>query len=60
VRKTPLTEENFEESPNCFLLQSSTIMSGKGLAVVCAVGENTCSGQASKALEDDGDSETPL
>ena len=35
-------------------------MSGKGIALACAVGQNTCSGQAAEALEDDGDSETPL
>lgn len=60
VRKEVYTEENALTNPDSFLLAASTIMSGKGLGVACAVGVSTCSGQAAEALEDDGDSETPL
>lgn len=60
LNKTGLAEEEepSEDSDN-FLLAKSTIMSGKGLGVVCAVGEFTQQGQAEKKLDVDDDV-TPL
>jgi Ca2+ transporting ATPase len=60
LRKTALVED---EEPNshsdCFLLAKSTIMSGKGMGVVCAVGISTQQGQAEQKLDIDNE-ETPL
>lgn len=60
VRKEIHTADTAHLNPDSFMLEASTVMSGKGLAVVCSVGESTFSGQAASALEDDEDSETPL
>jgi P-type Ca2+ transporter type 2B len=51
-------EEPGEHSDN-FLLAKSTIMSGKGTGVVCAVGVSTQNGQAEKKLDIDAET-TPL
>lgn len=44
---------------DCFLLAQSTVMSGKGTGVVCAVGVNTQQGQAESKLNIDAE-QTPL
>lgn len=52
-------EEEPTEDSDYFLLAKSTVMSGKGLGVVAAVGEFTQQGQAEKKLDID-DEVTPL
>ena len=44
---------------DCFLLAKSTVMSGKGLGIVCAVGMHTQQGQAESKLNIDAE-QTPL
>jgi magnesium-transporting ATPase (P-type) len=52
LNKTGLMdEEEPDEQSDNFLLAKSTIMSGKGLGVVCAVGEFTQQGQAQSKLD---------
>lgn len=45
-KKTPsrgsIDENNHTEHPDPFLLSDSLVMSGSGIAVVCAVGNNRC------------------
>ncbi len=45
VPKSDLTNDNFEENPNPFLMQGTYIKSGFGTAIVCAVGDNTYLGK---------------
>jgi len=60
LRKIALSEDpEPNEDSDCFLLAKSTIMSGKGLGVVCAVGQYTQQGQAERKLDIDTE-ETPL
>lgn len=52
LHKTGLMdEEEANEQSDNFLLAKSTVMSGKGLGVVCAVGEFTQQGQAQSKLD---------
>ena len=57
--KEPLHEDNYQDGPMPFLLAKSLINSGRGTAIVCAVGVNTFTGQAECKLEIE-DSPTPL
>ena len=50
VEKAPVTEGTFVHNPNPFLLGNTLIVSGQGLAIVCAVGVNTRSGMAESKL----------
>jgi Ca2+ transporting ATPase len=52
-------EEEPDEHSDNFILAKSTIMSGKGSGIVCAVGGNTQNGQAEKKLDIDAET-TPL
>lgn len=49
IKKFPLTEKP-KHFPNPFLLNDSMIVLGKGLAVVCAVGTNTQTGEVEEKL----------
>ena len=59
VEKSSVTHENFHHNPNPFLLGNTLIVSGQGLALVCAVGTNTRSGMAEEKLQIE-DEITPL
>jgi magnesium-transporting ATPase (P-type) len=50
VEKSHVTEKNYEHNPSPFLLGNTLIVSGSGLALVCAVGVNTRSGMAEEKL----------
>jgi len=54
-----IDEEEANEDSDYFLLAKSTIMSGKGLGVVCAVGEFTQQGKAQSKLDTENEI-TPL
>jgi Ca2+-transporting ATPase len=59
---TKISLENDTEpdgESDCFLLSSSTVMSGKGIGIVCAVGVHTQQGQAESKLNIDAE-QTPL
>lgn len=60
LHKTGLAdEEGPDEDSDNFLLAKSTIMSGKGVGIVCCVGENSQNGQAERKLDIDTEV-TPL
>ena len=59
LEKFPLSEANFEHNPTPFLLAKTLIVTGQGLALVCAVGTNTRSGMAEEKLNIE-EEETPL
>lgn len=59
VEKNGVTPENVDYSPNPFLLSKTLVVSGMGIAVVCAVGPNTQSGKAEEKLNIE-DEATPL
>ena len=60
LRKIALSEDDVPtDDSDCFLLAKSTIMSGKGMGVICAVGTSTQQGQAEQKLDIDSE-ETPL
>lgn len=59
LEKFAMTEANFEHNPTPFLLAKTLIVSGQGLALVCAVGTNTRSGMAEEKLNIE-EEETPL
>lgn len=50
VEKHHITESNYEHNPNPFLIAQSLIVSGQGVAIVCAVGANTRAGMAVEKL----------
>lgn len=58
VEKKVATEENVFDNPDPFLLSSTLVATGTGLAVVCAVGANSRRGINEEAL--DTTSKTPL
>ena len=45
-----MTDKNFTKNSNPFLLAKTLVVSGQGLAIVCAVGVNTLAGQAENKL----------
>jgi len=53
------TEENYTRNPCPFLLKSTLVETGEGLAIVAAVGEKTRAGASAKALDVEKDL-TPL
>jgi magnesium-transporting ATPase (P-type) len=59
MEKTAITEMNYESNPDPFLLGKSLVASGQGLAMVCAVGNNSRSGMAEEKLNTE-EEETPL
>jgi len=59
VNKECLTEANMNSNPNCFMLAQSLVMSGKGSAMVAAVGVNTQQGKAEEKMNIE-DEQTPL
>lgn len=59
VEKFAVTEENWKSNPNAFLLGKTLVVSGQGIAMVCAVGVHSRSGMAEEKLNIE-DEETPL
>jgi P-type E1-E2 ATPase len=59
VEKSHVTEQNFQHNPSPFLLANTLVVSGTGLALICAVGVNTRSGMAEEKLNIE-EEETPL
>lgn len=59
VNKSHVTLDNYSNNPNPFILQSTLIETGKGLAIVCAVGDHTRAGKANRALDIENEM-TPL
>lgn len=51
VHKEFVSEQNYNENPDAFLLKSTIVEQGTARAIVCAVGENTYAGQQDKALD---------
>lgn len=64
VYKSPLNNSNgsneSKKISNPFLLGDSMVVMGKGVAVVCAVGVNTRTGEVEEKLFEDDDEGTPL
>ena len=65
VYKSPLNGDNTSSTnsgkvPNPFLLADSMVVMGKGIAVVCAVGINTRTGEVEEKLFEDDEEGTPL
>jgi magnesium-transporting ATPase (P-type) len=58
IRKQVLSDSNFHESPDPFLISSTLVSTGIGKAVVCAVGANSRRGLKDEKL--DTTSKTPL
>ena len=50
VEKSDVTEQTVMYNPNPFLLANTLVASGSGVAIICAVGENSRSGQAEQKL----------
>jgi len=50
VEKQSVTAQNYEHNPIPFLLGNTLVVSGQGLALICAVGVNTVSGMAEENL----------
>ena len=50
MEKSEVTEHNVLYNPNPFLLANTLVASGSGIAIVCAVGIHTRSGQAEQKL----------
>lgn len=44
VEKSIVAEQNYEHNPNPFLLGKTLVVSGQGVALICAVGSHTRSG----------------
>ena len=59
VEKEVCNEQNYDSNPNPFLLGKTLLISGQGLALICAVGSNTRSGMAEEKLNIE-DQATPL
>jgi magnesium-transporting ATPase (P-type) len=59
VNKQHVTPQNYSSNPSPFLLSSTLVETGKGLALVCAVGDHTCAGKANRALDIENEA-TPL
>ena len=59
VEKHAPTESDYQHNPSPFLLSQTLVVSGQGIAIVCAVGVHTRSGMAEEKLSIE-DEETPL
>jgi magnesium-transporting ATPase (P-type) len=59
VEKSIVTDANFESDPNPFLIGKTLVVSGTGIAMICAVGVNTRSGMAEEKLNIEEEA-TPL
>ncbi len=59
MEKTAITDENYENNPDCFLIGKTLVVNGMGTALVCCVGSNSRSGMAEEKLNTEED-ETPL
>lgn len=59
VEKSDVNEHTVKYNPSPFLLANTLVASGSGTALVCAVGQNTRSGQAEQKLNIE-DEMTPL
>jgi len=59
VEKSEVNAQNVEYNPNPFILANTLIASGRGTAIVCAVGIHTRSGQAEQKMNIE-DEQTPL
>lgn len=59
LEKSAVTEENYENNPDPFLIGKTLVCNGMGTAMVCCVGTNSRSGMAEEKLNTEED-ETPL
>lgn len=59
LRKSHVTDQNFDQNPNPFVLKGSLVEEGQGVGLVAAVGPNTRAGQVEKAM-DIAEEQTPL
>jgi Ca2+ transporting ATPase len=60
IKKFPLEDKDSKNVPSPILLADTMVVLGKGLAVVCAVGINTQTGEVEEKLFTDDDEGTPL
>lgn len=59
MEKTAITEENYENNADPFLIGKTLVVNGMGTALVCCIGANSRSGMAEEKLNTEED-ETPL
>lgn len=50
LHKAHVTNENYGDSPDPFLLQNTLAVTGQATAIVCAVGRRTRSGRAERIM----------
>lgn len=50
MEKSAVTDANYHHNPCPFLLGKTLVVSGQGLAMICAVGSHTVSGKAEEKL----------
>lgn len=51
IQKDVVTSDNYHCNPQPFLLKSTTVETGEGRALVCAVGDNTQAGKIDNTLD---------
>lgn len=59
LEKQPVSDANYEQNPDPFLLGKTLVVNGAGIGIICAVGVNSRSGMAEEKLNTEED-ETPL